>query len=131
LPLYTRGEQQAAYYGIPFDQPDPPDKTLAEGDTVSVGALKFSVMHVPGHSPGHVIFVGETAIFGGDLLFAGSIGRTDLPLANPAQMRDSLARISELDESFAVHPGHGPSTTIGRERATNPFLNGLARVAGG
>jgi hypothetical protein len=68
-------------------------------------------------------------VFGGDVLFAGSIGRTDLPLADPIRMQASLARMCELGDSTAVHPGHGPSTTIGHERATNGFLNGAARIA--
>ena len=128
LPLYNRGAAQAAYYGIPFDQPEPPDAELADGDTPTVGSLSFDVIHLPGHSPGHVVFKHGETVFGGDLLFAGSIGRTDLPLANPAHMQTSLARIAELDVSTVVHPGHGPITTIGHERATNPFLNGAARV---
>ena len=85
-------------------------------------------MHTPGHAPGHVVFRHGDTMFGGDLLFAGSIGRTDLPLADPAQMEESLARICELDDATVVHPGHGPSTTIGRERATNGFLTGAARI---
>jgi glyoxylase-like metal-dependent hydrolase (beta-lactamase superfamily II) len=67
-------------------------------------------------------------MLGGDLLFAGSIGRTDLPLSNPAHMEESLARVAELPEETVVYPGHGPATTIGRERATNPFLSGAARI---
>jgi len=128
LPLYTRASSQAAAYGIPFEQPDPPDRPLANGDSVSVGSLTFEVIHVPGHAPGHVVFRHGDVVFGGDLLFAGSIGRTDLPLADPAAMEASLARICELDDAVAVHPGHGPSTTIGQERATNPFLTGAARI---
>jgi glyoxylase-like metal-dependent hydrolase (beta-lactamase superfamily II) len=128
LPLYTRAAAQAAAYGIPFEQPDPPDRTLADGESISVGSLAFDVIHVPGHAPGHVVFRRGDVVFGGDLLFAGSIGRTDLPLADPAAMEASLARICELDDAVAVHPGHGPSTTIGQERATNPFLTGAARI---
>jgi hydroxyacylglutathione hydrolase len=131
LPLYVRGAAQAAYYGIPFDQPDPPDNVLSDGQRVSVGSLTFEVIHLPGHSPGHVVFKHGETVFGGDLLFAGSIGRTDLPLANPAHMEESLTKIAELDDSTVVHPGHGPITTIGHERATNPFLNGAARVVSG
>ncbi len=89
--------------------------------------LTFSVMHVPGHAPGHVVFHGNGVVLGGDLLFAGSIGRTDLPLADPRAMEESLARICELDDDLVVYPGHGPATTIGRERATNPFLVDVAR----
>jgi glyoxylase-like metal-dependent hydrolase (beta-lactamase superfamily II) len=128
LPLYTRAAAQAATYGLPFEQPDPPDRELAEGDSVSVGTLSFDVMHVPGHAPGHVVFRHGDVVFGGDLLFAGSIGRTDLPLSDPIRMEASLLRICELDDAIAVHPGHGPSTTIGQERATNPFLTGAARI---
>ena len=128
LPLFVRAEQQAALYGLPFEQPEEPDYYIADGDTLRVGNIDFSVMHTPGHAPGHVVLTHEHTMFGGDLLFAGSIGRTDLPLADPLRMEESLARICELDGDIAVHPGHGPSTTIGRERATNPFLNGAARI---
>ncbi|HEY9224997.1 MAG TPA: MBL fold metallo-hydrolase [Gemmatimonadaceae bacterium] len=131
LPLFLRGTVQAAFYGIPFDQPEPPNVELAEGHVVSCGGLQFDVIHLPGHSPGHVVFKHGDLLFGGDVLFAGSIGRTDLPLANPAHMEESLARIAELDETTVVHPGHGPITTIGHERATNPFLTGAARVIKG
>lgn len=128
LPLFVRAEQQAAMYGLPFEQPEEPDYYIADGDTLRVGNIDFSVMHTPGHAPGHVVLTHENTMFGGDLLFAGSIGRTDLLLADPVRMEESLARICELDDAITVHPGHGPSTTIGRERATNPFLNGAARI---
>lgn len=128
LPLYVRGEKQAVVYGLEFEQPDPPDFELAEGAPVTVGSLSFDVFHMPGHAPGHVIFKHGDAIFGGDLLFAGSIGRTDLLFADPAKMEESLARLCEFDDETVVHPGHGPSTTIGHERATNGFLNGAARI---
>jgi glyoxylase-like metal-dependent hydrolase (beta-lactamase superfamily II) len=128
LPLYTRGGAQAAAYGLPFDEPELPDRELADGDVVSVGSLAFDVIHTPGHAPGHVVFRHGDTVFGGDLLFAGSIGRTDLPLSDPIEMESSLMRICELDDSTVVHPGHGPSTTIGEERATNPFLTGAARI---
>lgn len=128
LPLYERASGQAAMYGLPFDQPENPDVMLSDGDVLTVGALEFDVLHTPGHAPGHVVFThGETAL-GGDLLFAGSIGRTDLPLSDPIRMEESLARICELDDATVVYPGHGPRTTIGDERATNSFLNGAARI---
>jgi glyoxylase-like metal-dependent hydrolase (beta-lactamase superfamily II) len=101
---------------------------LADGDALQVGGLRFDVLHTPGHAPGHVVFHHGETLFGGDLLFAGSIGRTDLPLSDPAAMEESLARICALDGDTAVQPGHGPSTTIGVERATNPFLTGAARL---
>lgn len=128
LPLYDRGAEQAAVYGVPFETPERPDRELADGDTLTVGGLRFEVLHTPGHAPGHVIFRHNDVVLGGDLLFAGSIGRTDLPLSDPAAMEDSLARICELDDRTVVYPGHGPRTTIGHERATNGFLTGLARI---
>jgi len=128
LPLYVRAEAQAAMYGLPFDQPDEPDYYVADGDTLRVGATGFSVIHTPGHSPGHVVFLHGATMLGGDLVFAGSIGRTDLPLSDPLRMEESLAKICELDGDVRVHPGHGPPTTIARERATNPFLSGAARI---
>ncbi|HVX38011.1 MAG TPA: MBL fold metallo-hydrolase [Gemmatimonadaceae bacterium] len=128
LPLYDRGEEQAEMYGVPFEPPARPDAELADGDQVSAGGLRFDVLHTPGHSPGHVVFRHGDVVLGGDLLFAGSIGRTDLPYSDPARMEDSLARICELDDATVVYPGHGPRTTIGHERATNGFLTGLARI---
>lgn len=129
LPLYIRAEQQAAMYGVPFEQPEEPHYFITDGDTLRVGSAEFSVLHTPGHSPGHVALLHGATMIGGDLLFAGSIGRTDLPLSDPARMEESLAKICELDDAIAVHPGHGPSTTIGRERVSNPFLTGFARIA--
>lgn len=122
LVLYRRAAQQAAFYGVPFEQPADPDGVLNDGDVVSVGASRFTVRHTPGHSPGHVVFVGAEAMIGGDLLFAGSIGRTDLPLSNPEAMDASLSLLSTFDPDLVVYPGHGPPTRIGAELATNPFL---------
>jgi hydroxyacylglutathione hydrolase len=128
-PLYAGGATQAAFYGLDFEQPGPPERALADGDRVRVGDLEFEVLHAPGHSPGLVVFHGNGVVLAGDLLFAGSIGRTDLPLSNPRDMEASLARVMRhLPDETAVHPGHGPGTSIGQERATNPFVNGLARV---
>ncbi len=130
LPLYRAATEQAQLYGVSFEQPDDPDRSLAEGDVMRLGAHEFEVLHTPGHSPGHVIFRRGDIVIGGDLLFAGSIGRTDLPLASPAQMQESLARICELGDATVFHPGHGPSTILGHERATNGFLAGTARLLG-
>jgi glyoxylase-like metal-dependent hydrolase (beta-lactamase superfamily II) len=127
LPMYERAALQAAAYGLPFEQPEPPDMTFNDGDRLSLGALTFDVLYTPGHAPGHVVLHGNGVLFAGDLLFAGSIGRTDLPMSNPAQMEQSLARVCELGDDTVVYPGHGPSTTIGAERTTNVFLTGVAR----
>jgi glyoxylase-like metal-dependent hydrolase (beta-lactamase superfamily II) len=130
LPYYTQLSARAAVmYGLDFDQPEGPDHELADGQVLECGALRFTVMHVPGHAPGLVAFTGHGVSFGGDLLFAGSIGRTDLPLGNPADMSASLARYTAaLPDDTIVHPGHGPATTVGREKRTNPFLLGAARL---
>ena len=123
LPIYRRAQQQAALYGLPFDQPDDPDAELVDGQVLRLAGREFTVLHTPGHAPGHVVFVGEGLMLGGDLLFAGSVGRTDLPLSDPVMMERSLARVAALDPALVVHPGHGPPTTIGDERETNPFLS--------
>ncbi len=127
-PLYDRVPEQGRQYGLRIEAPPAPDRDLAEGDVVTVGGLSFSVMHVPGHAPGHVAFVGHGAVFGGDCLFAGSIGRTDLPLSDPRALQQSLARFGALPSETVVYAGHGPATTIGEEHRTNPFLNGAARL---
>ena len=127
-PLFDRGAMQAAVYGLPFDEPPAPERELAEGDILQLGALRFGVLHMPGHAPGHVVFVTDGHMIGGDLLFAGSIGRTDLPFSDPDRMSESLERVIMLPDETVVYPGHGPTTAIGRERATNPFLTGVARV---
>jgi glyoxylase-like metal-dependent hydrolase (beta-lactamase superfamily II) len=127
-PLYKRAQEVAEMYQIAFEEGPLPDKSLSEGDTMRVGSLEFRVMHVPGHAPGHVAFVGQGVVFGGDCLFAGSIGRTDLPFADPVQLDASLERLAALPPQTKVLPGHGPETTIDRERVSNPFLNGTARL---
>ncbi len=127
-PVFEFAPRSAAYYGIPFEASELPDRTLAEGDRVSLGALAFDVWHLPGHAPGHVAFIGGGQIFSGDVLFAGSIGRTDLPLSDPAALEHSLERLRDLPVATVVRPGHGPDTTIETELRENPFLNGGARV---
>ena len=130
-PLYDRASVQAAQFGLPFDEPPPPDRDLADGDVLHLADAEFRVLHTPGHAPGHCVFEGNGVLLGGDLLFAGSIGRTDLPLSDPQAMTESLGRVAALEPSLIVRPGHGPRTTIGRELETNPFLNGVARVVRG
>ena len=128
-PFYdSLSARMAEVYGLPFEQPEPPDQVLSDGDVLNCGNLRFTVMHVPGHSPGLVSFNGEGVALCGDLLFAGSIGRTDLPLSDPHAMNESLGRIASLPAETVVHPGHGGATTIGAELKSNPFLSGRARV---
>jgi hydroxyacylglutathione hydrolase len=127
LPLYRAGRMQADAYGLPFDEPPPPDRELSDGDELSLGALRFQVMHTPGHAPGHVVIHGEGVAFVGDCLFSGSVGRTDLPLSDGAALQRSLARIAGLPPETSVFSGHGPPTTIGDEVRSNPFLTGIVR----
>ncbi len=129
LPIYTRGADVAAMYNLPFDPPPPHDRDLADGDVLELGGLRFDVLHVPGHAPGHVAFLGHGCMLSGDVLFAGSIGRTDLPFCDSAAMQRSLERLATLPEETQIYAGHGRTTTIGDELRSNPFLNGIARVA--
>jgi len=103
-------------------------RELADGDTVSLAGLDLRVDWAPGHTKGSVTFTAGLEFFSGDLLFAGSIGRTDMPGGSYAEILDSLARIPlRLPDEMVVRPGHGPDTTIGRERAMNPFLVEIAQ----
>jgi len=128
--LFEAAGRQAEVYGVPFEEPPAPDREFADGQRLSVGSVEMSVMHAPGHSPGHVVIHGNGIALVGDCLFAGSIGRTDLPMSNPQQLADSLKKIAALAPETVVYPGHGPETTIGEERVSNPFLNGTARIVG-
>ncbi len=100
-----------------------PQRFLYDDDLVSVGNSAVSVIHTPGHSPGGVCFLTDLDLFCGDTLFAGSVGRTDLTGGSQEQLVHSImSRLMILDDSTRVHPGHGPATTIGAERRSNPFL---------
>jgi hydroxyacylglutathione hydrolase len=125
--------------GLTFTEPDDIAE-LADGATLSLAGLEFTVDHAPGHTPGSVTFrlpaigpaAGEPVLFSGDLLFAGSIGRTDLPGGDYPTILDSLARVClPLPDETVVLSGHGPATTIGAERASNPFLAPLAERSAG
>ena len=102
-----------------------PDRWLHQGDQVSLGELTLDVVHCPGHTPGHVVFVHEPSRLAvvGDVLFAGSIGRTDFPRGNHQQLLDSITgRLWPLGDDITFIPGHGPTSTFGHERRTNPFV---------
>jgi len=101
----------------------PADVILRDGDIITFGNLTLKVMHTPGHTPGSIALLGEREVFTGDTLFAGSIGRTDLPGGSDREMRNSLKKLASLPDFFKVYPGHGPTTTIGEERENNPFLS--------
>jgi hydroxyacylglutathione hydrolase len=119
---------QELFGGITFTEPDDV-RELTDGAALELAGVQLTVGHVPGHTPGSVTFRGGAddldALFSGDLLFAGSIGRTDLPGGDHATMLKSLARTLTLPDETVVLPGHGPQTTVGAERGTNPFLTGL------
>ena len=128
--FYDGAPKMGAMYGMRIDPLPAPTGLLAEGGAVTVGSLSFDVWHLPGHAPGHVAFIGGGLCISGDVLFAGSIGRTDLPLCDPRAMHQSLQRLATLPADTRVLPGHGEDTTIARELASNPFLRGLARPVG-
>lgn len=98
------------------------DRLLVEGDTVCFGNATLTVMETPGHTRGGVCYLGEDVLFSGDTLFAGSIGRTDLPGGDMTVLRRSLARLASLDGDLTVYPGHGEETTLSFEKAANPYL---------
>ena len=118
-------EQQGAMFGLPGSSPFTPDRWLEEGDVVTLGNLRMEVRHCPGHTPGHIIFYeaeSKIAIVG-DVLFNGSIGRTDFPRGDYATLIHSIKnRLWPLGDDVQFVPGHGPVSTFGHERKTNPFV---------
>jgi hydroxyacylglutathione hydrolase len=128
-PLYDALPQFGAWIGADLRTPPAPERELAGGQVLAVGGLRFSVRFTPGHTPGSVSFLGEGRIFGGDVIFNGSIGRTDLPGGNLATLLSSInSEFLSLPDSTILHSGHGPDSTIGIERLTNPFLTGAYRL---
>jgi glyoxylase-like metal-dependent hydrolase (beta-lactamase superfamily II) len=119
--------QQARMFGLPAAEPFEPARWLADGDTVQVGEVTLAVRHTPGHTPGHVVFhdAGTKRAFVGDVLFAGSIGRTDFPGGDYDTLIDSIrSRLWPLGDDTVFIPGHGPESTFGRERRSNPYVAG-------
>jgi glyoxylase-like metal-dependent hydrolase (beta-lactamase superfamily II) len=115
----------ARAFGFAIRSAPQPDRWLEHCERITVGALIFETRHVPGHTPGHVVFVEhkQRAVFAGDVLFAGSIGRTDLPGGDYDQLIAGITnQLLTLPDEFKVYAGHGPPTTIGAERRANPFL---------
>ena len=126
-PLYDNVPAQGRWFGLDLAQPPPPDYGLEHGHGVRLGGTVFQVRHTPGHSPGSVCFVAPGLVIGGDVLFRGSIGRTDLPGGSHARLIQSIEEeLLSLPDATVVYPGHGPETTVGLERRTNPFLTGAA-----
>ena len=127
LPFIVHAQEQAHLFGVALETPSPPEHFLDEADTIAFGDTVWRVLHTPGHSPGSLCFYDERegALLSGDVLFQGSIGRTDLMQGSmPQLMRSIFEKLVPLGDGTGVLPGHGPSTTIGRERQANPFLAG-------
>lgn len=125
LPLYEASAQQAAAFGLSMRQPPPPDGHFAHGQRLSLAGVELEVRQAPGHSPGGVVLCTEGRAFVGDCVFAGSIGRTDLPGGDTVELLRSIReQILVLPGDTILHTGHGPDTTVAREASTNPFLTG-------
>jgi glyoxylase-like metal-dependent hydrolase (beta-lactamase superfamily II) len=126
--LYDALPQQGEWMGLPLQVPPPPDADLLDGQVLRLDSHEFVVRHTPGHSPGSVAFLAPGLVLGGDVLFNGSIGRTDLPGGDfPTLMHSIQSVILGLPDSTVVYSGHGPETTVGVERMTNPFLTAAYR----
>jgi glyoxylase-like metal-dependent hydrolase (beta-lactamase superfamily II) len=128
LPLLKMMAMQAGWLGVAAPETAPPDASLDDGQRVGLERYPAQVLHTPGHTQGSVClhFAPLKMLIAGDTLFAGSIGRTDLPGGNSQQIIDSIeTRLLALPDETRVLPGHGPATTIGQERKSNPFLRGL------
>jgi len=134
-PLFFGMEpQQLAALGLEYEDPPKLTRNWEHGEVYQLGQLRFSVRHCPGHTRGHVVLAeeNEKKVFVGDCLFDGSIGRTDLPGGNYEQLIDSIkSNILSLGDDFVVYSGHGPETTVERERITNPFLTRTYQPRGG
>ena len=142
--IYEALPNQPAWIGIPrsqwpamgleFETPPKAGGYWEDGQVYEVGTLKFNILHCPGHTPGHVVLFEEQErkVFVGDVLFAGSVGRTDLPGGSTEQLMDSIMnKLLPLGDDVEVYSGHGPVTTIGYERRTNPFLTGVYQLGSG
>jgi len=128
-PLYDALPAYGGWVGMRLEAPPAPQVELTVGQVLRIGQHGFEIRGTPGHSPGSVSFVGAGMIFGGDVLFNGSVGRTDLPGGDTATLMATIqSEFLSLPDSTVVYSGHGPQTTIGVERLTNPFLTGAYRL---
>jgi glyoxylase-like metal-dependent hydrolase (beta-lactamase superfamily II) len=121
----------AAAWGLAAENSPEPDKELNDGDEVAFGQITLKVIHTPGHTPGGIALYGDGCVFVGDTLFAGSIGRTDFPGGSFETIKESIQqKLFVLDDDVIVYTGHGPTTTIGEERRSNPFVGEKAAYFG-
>jgi len=123
--IYMRADRQASSWGFQLEQLPVPDIYLADGDEIAIGKLRFKVLHTPGHSPGGICLYGEEVIFTGDTIFAGSVGRTDFPGGSMTELKRSFSMILSLPPETRIYPGHGPLTTVKREKEFNFFVQEL------
>lgn len=126
LPLIEKAIDQAVMFGVSFPQPPTPDKYISEMDSVNFSNTQLKLIHAPGHSPGSICFVDEKekVIFGGDVVFRGSIGRTDLWMGDIDILLNSIhSKILTYSNEFVIYPGHMEETTVGEEKQNNPFLS--------
>ena len=122
-PMLSQLSATAAAWGMSSEDSPPPDRTIAHGDVVQVGNIALKVIHTPGHTPGGISLHSNKAVFVGDTLFAGSIGRTDFPGGDFGVLKTSIQeKLFTLDDDVTVYPGHMGLTTIGQEKRTNPFV---------
>jgi len=127
LPLLQKAQLHAQLYGLQSEPSPVPDRLLHDGEQIACGSLSFRVIHLPGHSPGGIALLCGAHLFAGDVLFAGSIGRTDLPGGDHRTLVEGIRnRLWCLPGETIVHPGHGPDTTIAREMRSNPYVAGMA-----
>ena len=125
IPMLERSQETAKGYGLPAPDPATHDNTISVGDVFEAGSIKLETLFTPGHAPGHVSFVlaSNDVVLSGDCLFAGGIGRTDLPGGDYQTLMTSITqKLLPLGDNYTVCPGHGPTTTIGQERATNGYV---------
>lgn len=121
-PMLAQLDHMAGAFGLKSENSPAPDRLLADGDQIAVGELRLTVLHTPGHTPGGISLHADGCVFVGDTLFQGSIGRTDFPGGDFKTLLTSIRKkLFALDDATTVYTGHGPQTTIGREKRTNPF----------
>jgi hydroxyacylglutathione hydrolase len=123
--IFMRADRQASLWGFQLEQQPEPDIYLSDGDVIAIGNMRFKVLHTPGHSPGGICLYGEGVIFTGDTIFAGSVGRTDFPGGSMAELKSSFSLILSLPPGTRIFPGHGPLTTVKKEKEFNFFVHEL------
>jgi len=125
IETYELAKDQAALWGYSVDDLPQPDSYLSEGDELKIGNMNLKVLHTPGHSRGSICLFGEGILIAGDTIFQGSVGRTDFPGGSIEELRKSFRRLIDLPDDTKVLSGHGPETTIGREKVANFFISEL------